>query len=68
MKAIRLNKSEQAIETALLQGEYLNIKNAEFDAIAQAVAIRRKDAVINIRVNSQDLKVIKEKAKRSGIR
>ncbi len=68
MKQIRLSKSEREIETALLKGEYMDIKGKEFEAIAQAVARRRKDAVLNIRVNSQDLKAIKARAKRSGIR
>ena len=68
MRQIRLSRGERAIEDALLRGEYRNVGESEFEEIAQAVARRRKDAVLNIRVNSQDLKTIKEKAKRHGIR
>jgi predicted DNA binding CopG/RHH family protein len=67
MKKINLSRSEKAIERALLRGEYRPVKQAEFDRIAEAVARRKRDAVLNIRVNSQDLESIKEKARRIGI-
>jgi predicted DNA binding CopG/RHH family protein len=59
---------ERAVEEALLRGEYRDVAESEFEEIAQAVAHRRKDAVLNVRVNSQDLKTIKAKAKRHGIK
>ena len=68
MRRIKLSQSEQDIEHALLQGEYVDVGKSEFEAIAEAVAHRRKDAVLNIRINSQDLKAIKAKAKRHGIK
>ena len=67
MRQPRLTKSEQAIENALLRGEYLDVSKTGFEAIAQAITRRRKDAVISIRVNSQDLKRIKHKAKQLGV-
>jgi len=39
----------------------------EFNRIAEAIARRKKDAVLSIRVNSQDLENLKKKAKRLGI-
>ena len=68
MRQVRLSRGEREIEAALLRGEYRDVDEVEFETIAQAVAHRRKDAVLNIRVNSQDLKTIKAKAKRHGIR
>ena len=68
MRQSKLSRGEQAIERALLQGTYVDVGTSEFEAVAAAIAHRRKDAVLNIRVNSQDLKAIKEKAKRHGIR
>ena len=68
MRQVKLTSAERAIEHALLQGEYVDINKASFEDIAQAIARRRKDAVISIRVNSQDLKQIKGKAKRLGVR
>lgn len=68
MKRIILTRSEKAIENALLRGEYRPAKPAEIKRVADAIARHRKDAVLNIRVNSQDLKNIKAKAKRMGIR
>ena len=67
MKRIKLDREESAIESALLRGEYLPAPKAEFDRIAQAIARRKKDAVLNIRVNSMDLASIKQKAKKLGI-
>ena len=68
MRRIKLSRGERAIEDALLRGEYRDAAESEFQEIAQAVAHRRKDTVLNIRVNSQDLQTIKAKAKRHGIR
>ena len=67
MKRINLSRSEKAIEKALLRGKYRPVKEEEFNRIAEAIARRKKDAVLNIRVNSQDLESIKEKSKRMGI-
>jgi len=55
-RRVKLSRSEQVIEQALIRGEYADVGKSEFDAIAEAVAHRRKDAVLNIRVNSADLK------------
>ena len=66
-KRINLSRSEKAIERAVLRGEYRRASQAEFNRIAEAIAGRKKDAVLNIRVNSRDLKSIKQKAKRMGI-
>ena len=55
MRAIKLSGAERAIEQALLRGEYVDVGKSEFEAIAEAIARRRKDAALNIRVNSRDL-------------
>lgn len=68
MRRIKLTRQEKAIEESLLKGEFSDIGKQEFAAIAHAVSARRKDAVLNIRVNSQDLQSIKHKAQRLGIR
>ena len=68
MRETKLTRGEREIEQALLKGEYVSVGKAEFETIAEALAHRRKDAVLNIRVNSGDLKTIKEKARRHGIK
>ncbi len=68
MRQARLTHGEQAIERALIRGEYSDVGKGEFDEIAQAVAHRRKDAVLNIRINSSDLRSLKAKARGHGIR
>ncbi|MDE2293675.1 MAG: antitoxin [Elusimicrobia bacterium] len=67
MKKAGLTKEERRIERELLRGEYRPVSRAEFDRIAKAIARRRKDAVLNIRVNSEDLAGIKEKARTAGV-
>ena len=64
---ISLSRSEKAIERAVFRGEYRRASDEEFNRIAEAIARRKKDAVLNIRVNSRDLESIKQKAKRMGI-
>jgi predicted DNA binding CopG/RHH family protein len=68
MRRTKLNREERAIEEALLRGEYQDVSKAEFETIAHAIAKRRKDAVLNIRINSQDLQHIRRKAKRLGVK
>ena len=68
MSRIKLTKQEKAIENALLKGEYKNAPKSEFNSIAEAIAARKKDAVLNIRVNSKDLASIRQKAKRFGVK
>ena len=67
MKKIRLTQEERAIEKALVHGEYRPVSKADFDNIAHAIARRKKDAVLNIRVNSEDLSRVKQKAERLGV-
>ena len=68
MRRVHLTRQEKAIEDSLLKGECLNVSNGELKSIAQAIAARKKDAVLNIRVNSIDLRVVRQKAQRLGIR
>ncbi len=68
MRAIRLTKQERDIEVALLKGEYVDVSKKEFNEIAQALALRKKDAVLNIRIRKYDLDNLKKKAAKLGIR
>jgi len=68
MRKLRLNTNEKDIENSLVRGEYIDIDKDEFKNIAQAVIARQKDSVLNIRINSVDLKLLKKKAQHLGIR
>ncbi len=67
-KNIELTRQEKEIENALMAGEFVSVDNKELEDISQAIARRKKDAVLNIRVNSQDIISIKQKAKKLGIK
>jgi predicted DNA binding CopG/RHH family protein len=66
MRKVKLTKEELAIENNIEQ--FVKVDKQEYEQILQAVAARRKDAVLNVRVNSQDLASIKHRAQRLGIR
>lgn len=68
MRNVKLTREERAIEDALLRGEYVSVSKEKFQEIAQALASRRKNAVLNIRINSGDLKLLKRQAHRHGVK
>lgn len=68
MRRIRLTRQEKAIEAAISKGEYVKVSKAEFSRIAEALAARKKDAILHIRVNSSDLNSIKVKAQKLGVK
>ncbi|HLG18585.1 MAG TPA: hypothetical protein VI895_02075 [Bdellovibrionota bacterium] len=68
MRRPKLTRNESAVENALLKGEYADVIRSEMEAISRAIATRKKDAVLHIRINSLDLRNIKEKAKRLGVK
>ena len=63
----KLTIQEKQIEKELLKGTYKPVPNSEFKAIADVINRRKKNAVLNIRINKQDLDNIKKKAKRLGV-
>ncbi|MCB4791842.1 MAG: hypothetical protein LHV68_08140 [Elusimicrobia bacterium] len=68
MKRIKLNLQEKEIEKDLLEGTYTPVNKQDFHVISQAIARRKKDSVLNIRINSHDLESIKQKARNIGVK
>ena len=68
LKRTKLTRQEKAIEDALVRGEYISASKEEFDAIARMIAERKKDAVLHLRINKYDLRSLKSKAKKHGIK
>ena len=66
MKKIKLTKEEQWFEDHA--EEFIPASREQFERIKQAIERRKKDAVLNIRVNSYDLKALKEKARKMGVK
>lgn len=67
IRKTKLTRSEKIIERNLERGLYKPVSRAQFKKITEAITNWRRDAVLNIRVNSRDLKLIKKKAKKLGI-
>ena len=68
MRKIRLTREEKRIENELLHGEYIEVAKDEFQKMAKTISERRKDAVLNIRINSADLENLKRKAAKLGLK
>lgn len=66
MRKIRLTKEEQRYENHA--EEFVPVSKEKFEAIAKALERRKKDAVLNIRLNSYDLEHLKQKARKMGIK
>jgi predicted DNA binding CopG/RHH family protein len=65
---IKLTKEEKAIEEMLVRGEYVPVSKEEQERIAKAIEAYRKDAVLNIRINKNDLENLKQKASKLGVK
>ena len=68
MRKGKLSREEQLIEDELIDGKYFDVSTSEFNEIADSLRSRKKDAVMNIRVNKKDLQIIKETAKKLGVK
>ena len=68
MRNHKLTPEEKRIEQGLLDGKYIPVSEEEYTRISAMVARRKKDAVLNIRINSNDIDGLKQKAKRLGIK
>ncbi len=63
----KLTPYEKRIDDALARGEYRPVSAARFKQIAAAIKRARKDKVLCIRINGQDLEGLKRKAKKLGV-
>lgn len=68
MRRVKLTRQEKAIEDALVNGEFVPLNKARYEEIANALHRRKKDTALSIRVNSEDLRLIKQKAKKLGVK
>lgn len=68
MRKTKLNKYEKDIEKDLLDGIYVPVQPKELHMISEAISHRKKDTVLNIRINSGDLDNIKNKARKMGVK
>ena len=68
MKKVRLAKNEKRIENALIRSEYVKVTGRELEEISESLTSRKKDITMTIRVNSDDIKQIKRKADKLGVK
>lgn len=67
MRRIKLNAEEKEILEAIERDEFVPVGGKELRAVADAVAARKKDMTLTIRVNSKDINRIKKLAHTKGI-
>ena len=65
-KKFKLTKEEQWIEDHA--EEFVPITGPEYDFIVASLERKKKEMVLNMRINGDDLKAIKQKAKKAGIK
>ncbi len=66
-KRLKLTREEKEIEAAINRGEYRSVGPLELARFKKSLAHHRKEAVISLRVNKQDLEKLKKKSQRLGI-
>jgi predicted DNA binding CopG/RHH family protein len=65
---IKLSPEEQQIEDDIEAGLYKPVSREEFLKVKEAIDQWKKGAVLNMRVNSEDMMLIKEKAAKLGVK
>ena len=68
MKKIKLTKEERSIERDLLAGKYQKVTGRLLNEVSKTLANRKKDYIMTIRVSSTDIKKIKQRAQRLGVK
>jgi len=68
MKRVKLTNREKQVEEALAKDEYADVSKSEFRELADAIGARKKDAVLNLRINSGDLANLKRRAAKLGVK
>lgn len=66
-KKIKLDKEEQEMMKGIERDEFVPVTGKELDDVADAIAARKKDTILTIRVNSRDIERIKKMAGKKGI-
>lgn len=66
MRKIKLSRYEQSIEDSI--HEYVPVSKEEMEEIRRSIEARRKNTVLNIRINQGDLDSLKLKAKKLGVK
>ena len=67
MKQFKLDAEEKKIIEAIERNEYVSVGGKELHEMADAIAARKKNMTLTIRVNSQDINRIKKFSKAKGI-
>ncbi len=64
----RLTREEKEIMKAIKRDEFVAVTGKDLKDIVDAIAARKKDTTLTVRVNSGDINRIKQLAKKKGIR
>ncbi len=67
MKKQRLDPEEKEIMEAIEKDEFIPVTGVELKRMADAIAARKKDMTLTIRVNSNDINRIKKMAQKHKI-
>lgn len=67
MRKIKLDNEEKEIMAAIERDEFVPVTGRELREVANAIAARKKDRTLTLRVNSADIERIQKMARVKGI-
>ncbi len=67
MKKNHLSEEEKEIMESIEMDEFIPVTGIELKEVAEAIAARKKDMTLTIRVNHKDINRIKKMAQKRGI-
>ncbi len=67
MKKFKLDTEEKKLIAAIERDEFVPVTGKRLREVADAIASRKKDKTLTIRVNGNDIRRIKEMARTKGI-
>ena len=67
MKKIKLDAEEKEIMASIERDEFVPVTGKKLREVAEAIAARKKDRTLTIRVNSSDIRRIQKLAGSKGI-
>lgn len=67
MKKNYISEEEKEIMESIEKDEFVPVTGLELKEVAEAIAVRKKDMTLTIRVNHKDINRIKKMAQKRGI-
>ena len=68
LRKITLTPYEKQLEDEVVRGEWIPVSPEEFKEVQEALERARKKSILHMRINTGDLNLLKQKAKKMGVK